>query len=258
MQNKIESKLVYLIGGSVLLGSLLVSSTAFAAGPGMGGVGHTPGVFGTVSAISGSTLTVASKGFGSKATSATYTVDATHATVTKSGASSSLSTIVVGDTVAVQGTISGTTVTATTIRDGMMGRGGMGRNKMNETSKTQTGGAAPVIQGNGQPVIGGNVTAVNGSVLTVTNKSNVTYTVDATNAVVEKGNATSTISAVVVGDTVVAQGTVNGTSVTASSVIDSGTPPAPSTTGTTQTHQSGVGGFFGGIGGFFHSFFGFF
>jgi hypothetical protein len=93
----------------------------------------------------------------------------------------------------------------------------------------------------------------------VTNKSNVTYTVDATSATVEKGNAVSSISNVAVGDNVVVQGTVNGNAVTASSVIDSGAAPtANSTTNTSGAHQGGMGGFFSGIGSFFHSLFGFF
>ena len=251
---EMKNKIGLLVTGSAILGSLLIAGTAFAAGPGFGhGMGgRGPGVFGTVSAISGNTLTVDSKGFGPNATATTYTVDATNATVTKDGAASSLSNVAANDMVSVQGTVSGTNVTATAVRDGMMGRG-MGMKVGQHASST-----APVIQGNGQPVIGGNVTAVNGSILTVTNKSNVTYTVDATTATVEKGNAVSSVSNVAVGDNVVVQGTVNGTSVTASSVMDSGTPPVQSSTNTTATHQGGMGGFFGGIGGFFHSLFGFF
>ena len=251
-----KNKIGYGVAGSVLLGSLLLVGTAFAAGPGSwqgGPRGQMPGVFGTVSAISGDTLTVTSKGFGKSTTATTYTVDATNATVTKSNATSSLSAVAVGDMVMVQGTVSGSSVTATSIRDGigMMGnRGGMGPG-MHATS-------TPVIQGNGQPVIGGTVAAISGSTLTVTNKSNVTYTVDATNATIQKGNAASSISSVAVGDNVVVQGTTNGTSVTASSVIDSGTSPTPSTASTAQPHKGGMGGFFGGIGSFFHNLFGFF
>ena len=56
--------------------------------------------------------------------------------------------------------------------------------------------------------------------MTVTNKSNVTYTVDATNAKIVQGQNTIAVSNVAVGDSVVVQGTVNGNSITASSVID--------------------------------------
>lgn len=221
-----------------------VTATAIRDGSMMMG-GHTgmnPGVFGTVASVSGTTLTVTSKGFRQNATATTYTVDASNATVTKNGANSSVSNIATGDTVMVQGTVSGTSVTAKTIRDGM--------------SQGQT----PAIQGNGQPVIGGNMTAINGSTLTVTNKSNVTYTVDASSAKVSKAGVTTmgaTISNVVVGDNVVVQGTVNGTSVTASSIIDQGTSPSSpnNSTGSNPPVHRGV---LNAIGGFFSHLFGFF
>ena len=250
-----RNKIGVLITSSMLLGSFLVVGTAFAAGSGFGHgmAGRAPGVFGTVTAISGNSLTISSKGFGAQATATTYTVDATSATVTKNGTASSLGNVAIGDTVSVQGTVSGSNVTATAIRDGMLGRGTGIKPGQHATSTRP----ASIIQGNGQPVIGGNVTAINGSSLTVTNKSNVTYTVDATNATVAKGNAASSVSNIVVGDNVVVQGTVNGSSVTASSVMDSGAVSANSTN-TSSAHRGGIGGFISGIGGFFHSLFGFF
>src|ERR1700739_1563294 len=87
-------------------------------GPRGGMMQRAPGVFGTVSAISGDTITLQSKGFGQNATATTYTVDATNATVTKNGSASSLSSIEGGDTLMVQGTVSGDNVTATKINDG--------------------------------------------------------------------------------------------------------------------------------------------
>ncbi len=211
-------------------------------------MGHRPGVFGTVSAISGSTLTVQSKGWGPNAQATTYTIDATNATVSKNGASSSIGNIVAGDTVMVQGTVSGTSVTATSIKDGLpsMPNGGM---------RGRGIGMMPTpIQGNGQPVVGGSVSAISGSTLTLSTKAGTTYSVDASGATVVKGNATSSLSSVAVGDNVVAQGAVNGSSVTASSVIDQG---APYTAGSGQVppmHR----GLFNVIGGFFQHLFGFF
>ncbi len=251
---------MYLVSASVVLGSLLVAGTAFAAGPGSWMGGHAPGVFGTVASISGNTLTVTSKGFGPNATATTYTVDATNATVTKTNAASTVSVIAVGDMVAVQGTVSGTNVTATTIHDGMMRmmRGehdGMFGKGAHSASSTPGGTASQFPAGNGQPVIGGAVTAITGNSLTVTNKSNVTYTIDATSAKVSKASVTgATVSSISVGDNVVIQGTINGTAVTASSVIDQGT--APSSTGTTPPAHRG--GFMGAVGGFFSHLFGFF
>jgi hypothetical protein len=330
-----KNKIGLIILGSALLGSLVVSDIAFAAAPGFGRgnmKGRAPGIFGTVSAINGYVLTVTSKSFGQNATSTTYTVDATNATITKNGGASSLSAIVIGDTASVQGAVNGTNVIATAVRDDAMGHGmnqkpnvsgtvtSVSGNTITITSKMKRGGktnatytvdatnatitknganssvsniavgdavmiqgtvngssitattirdntsseqknhrgAASIIQGNGQPVIGGNVTAINGPTITVTNKSSVIYIVDATNAAIEKGNATSSIAAIAIGDNVVIQGAVNGTSVVASSVIDQGMGSlgnnAPTRAPPTGSHP----GFFGGIRDFFHNLFGFF
>jgi hypothetical protein len=342
-----KNKIALAVTSSAILGTLLFSGVAFAqttpANPGAwsGRGNHAPGVRGTVSAINGDILTVTSNGYGRNPTPATYTVDATNATVTKNGAASSVGGIAVGDMVSAQGTVSGTNVTATTIRDGMMGRdmGQMGMhapgvfgtvasisgNSLTVTGKVGLGGTAgttytvdatnatvtkngssssvsniavgdtvmvagtvsgtnvtatairdgmpqgkgpgaasalnSTIKGNGQPVIGGAVTALNGSILTVTNKSNVTYTVDATNATVTVAGAASSVGSVNIGDNVIVQGTVNGSSVTASSVVDQGaaqtaTANTNTTTGTPAPHMGG--GFMGMFGGLFQRLFGFF
>jgi hypothetical protein len=168
--------------------------------------GRAPGVVGTVSAISGDSITLSSKGFGQNATATTYTVDATNATVTKAGAASSVGSIAVGDTLMVQGTVSGDNVTATKINDGI-----------------QMGPGPARIPG-----VFGTVSAVNGTTLTVTSKggpvnqgsSGTTYTVNASGATVIKNGATSTVSAIVTGDTVMVQGAVSGTTITATKISD--------------------------------------
>ena len=113
----------------------------------------------------------------------------------------------------------------------------------------------PIIQGNGEPIIGGIVSTISSSTLTVATKSGITYTVDASSATVVKGHATSTLAQVAKGDAVIVQGTVNGTSVTASSVIDRPATPV-------SAKGNGVEGiahrFFGGVRGFFARLFGFF
>ena len=77
-----------------------------------------PSVVGTVSAVSGANITVNGRqGFGTNASVITYNIDASTATVLKNNATSTISSIVVGDAIAVQGTINGTNVTATTIRE---------------------------------------------------------------------------------------------------------------------------------------------
>jgi len=207
-----------------------------------------PAVFGTVSAVSGNTITVAGKqGFGTNAVSTTFTVDTTNAKITKNNVAGTISSIVVGDTVMAQGTLTGTNLVATTIRDGQMGKGILGN-----TNKTPF--VSP-ITGNGQPIVAGTISSISGSTMTITNKSNVSYTVDTTNAKIVQGSNTISISNIAVGDTVVIQGTVNGNSVVASSVIDQA--KSVNTTNSGTTTQPEHKGFFGMIGSFFGKIFGF-
>jgi hypothetical protein len=210
-----------------------------------------PGVVGTVSAINGNILTVSGRtGFGANKTSTTYTVDASNATVTKNRVASTFSAIAVGDIVAAQGTLTGTNLVATTIRDGVMTRGQGKGPKDGVTSKVP-----PPITGNGQPIVAGTVSSITGSTMVITNNSNVTYTIDITNAKITKGVNTASITDVTVGDMVVVQGTVNGTNIVASSIIDQTKPlNNPNAQGTNQGKHLG---FFGGIGSFFAHIFGF-
>ena len=257
----------YLTAGAVLALGIATGIPVFAAdnananyqmGSGMhgrfGGKGPNgmmrPMVTGTVTAINGNTITVSGQQgirmATSTATQTTFTIDATNANIVKEGSeANTLSSITVGDTIFVSGTVTGTNVVATMICDGnkMMGDRG---------DKGEVKDSTPFV-GNGQPIIAGTISAINGNTLTVSNKSNVTYTVDATNATIKVKNATSTVSALTTGDQVVVQGTINGTSVTASTVMDSGKAP----TGDTNSSEKGKPGVFGGIFGFFSHLFGF-
>lgn len=244
---------------SVFIGSLLIAGTAFAATPmpWHDGPHMRPAVIGTVAAISGNTVTVTAQGWAKPGTSAptstTYTVNAANATITKNGMTSSVSSIAVNDRVMVEGTVSGFTVTATAVMDGVQGmRGGMGMGGGHSEGHAST---TPLITGNGEPIVGGTVSTVNGNSVTITNKNNTTYTVDVSGATVTKsGTARATLSSIAVGDSVVVQGTINGTAVTASSIMDSG---FAATKGNTPPGQQRHG-FFGAIGGFFTHLFGFF
>lgn len=119
MKNKARN----IVTGSVVLASLLMAGTAFAATPGRtheNAPTPRPAVVGTVVSISGTTLTVSSKnwqrsGSTTPAATTTYTVDATNAAVTKAGTTSSVSSIAVGDQLMIKGTATGTAVTATKI-----------------------------------------------------------------------------------------------------------------------------------------------
>lgn len=218
-----------------------------------------PGVFGKVSAVNGTTLTVAARqGFGtSTATTKVFTVDASNATVKKNNATSTVSSIVVGDTVMVQGTVTGTNVVATMIRDGVVpmrsagmmgGKGPAGKSGWSATS-------TPAFSGNGEPVVAGTVGSVNGSSVSITNKSNVSYIVDVTSAKVLAGNAASSVANIKVGDMLLVQGTVNGNAITATTVIDQPVKAAGAnapTGGKPVPH-----GILGGIQQFFSHLFGF-
>lgn len=266
MKNKVLTSLIMF---SALIG-FCVAGTSFAAtapqgnldgqinSPGQGQfqgrMQQKPGVFGTVSAINGTNITVTSKGFGTSSVSKTYSVDASNATVSDKGVASTLSAIIVGSSISVQGTVNGTSVIATKIDIGM--GFGIGRDNGQNPGKGMGGKFASstnVIQGNGQPIIGGTVSAISGTTITITNKSNVSYTIDASSATITKGNVSSSVSNVVVGDNILAQGTINGTSVTATTVTDQGSVSANKT----ANIKPSFGSFFGGIGNFFAKLFGF-
>jgi hypothetical protein len=217
-----------------------------------------PGVSGTVTAVNGNIITINGRqSFGSTTPTVSYTVNATNATVRKGNATSTVSSIAIGDVIAVQGTVTGTNVAATTIFDGVTGRmglnGSLGNNGQNDQGRATS---TPII-GNGQPIVAGTVSVVSGNTLTVTTASNVTYTVtiDASSTKILQGQNTIALSSIVVGNKVLVQGTVNGTSVTASTVIDqSGVPVA----GEKPAQNKGQPkGFFAGIGQFFMHMFGF-
>ena len=206
-----------------------------------------PGIFGTVSAISGNTITVTGKqGFGMNSVVTTFTIDATNAKITKDNVAGTISNVLVGDTVMAQGTLTGTNLVATMIRDGQVGKG-----MRNNYEGSKTSPVSPVT-GNGQPIVAGTISSISGSTLTITNKSNVSYTIDTTNAKIIQDQNTISVSNLAVGNMIVVQGSFNGNSVIATSVIDQ----AKTTTAVganKQPHQ----GFFAGVGSFFAHIFGF-
>lgn len=221
-------------------------------------INHGQGIFGTVTAVNGTTITVQSQMPPRRdgddndenkpaPTPVTYTVNASNATVSKNNATGSVSSIAVGDHIFVAGTVSGTTVTATKITDGPLTQrvGDMMKNNPNIMAD---------FKGNGQPVVGGKVTAVSGNTITISNSSNVSYTIDASSAKILKGKTTSTVSAISVGDEVLAQGTINGSAVTATTVVDA---KAVANTANSSNSERAHVGIFAKIGSFFKGIFGF-
>ena len=114
--------------------------------------------------------------------------------------------MVVGDMVAVRGTVNGTSVTATEIMDGLMMHGGG-------------------FGGRGGHGTRGTVSAVNGNTITLTSSDGQTYTVDASAAQIGKVS-TITVGDVQVGDSLDVMGDVSGTNVTAKHIMD-GIPQNP-------------------------------
>lgn len=71
------------------------------------------------------------------------------------------------------------------------------------------------------PGVMGQVTSINGSVITINGKNNTVYTIDASTAkIVKNRNTVITIADIKVGDNIMAQGTVTGTNVAATTVFD--------------------------------------
>ena len=214
-----------------------------------------PYVSGTVLSINGNTITISSNKLiksddqDKTKTSVTYTVNATNAVVIKNKTISKVSDILVGDTVKVQGTVNGTNITAVSIRDGVM----MSENGAENRGKEKMASSTPTIVGNGQPIVGGIISAISSSTITITNKSNVVYTVNTSNAKIVQGKNTILLSNLSVGDSVIVQGTVNGTEITASSIIDQNKPAKTESDENKNIRK----GFFGGMGQFFARLFGF-
>jgi len=184
-----------------------------------------PAAIGKVVSVSGTTITLTGND------AKTYTIDASSAKVLKftapatppaapapgtkpvrpTPATITVADIQPGDTLLVQGTANGTSVTATTIVDGVLAKGWRG------------GGAGMGGRSFGGPRLGGTVTAVNGTIVTVsqTQKDGTvkTYTIDTSSAKIHKTVDIST-SDIQVGDNLNVRGTLSGTSVSATDIMD--------------------------------------
>jgi hypothetical protein len=158
---------------------------------------HAPGVIGTISSINGNIIAMTGKN------NTTYTIDASTAKIFKNrNTVITAADMKVGDVIMAQGTVSGTSVAATTIFDGK-----------------------PIVgkknQGN-FPGVMGVVSSMNGTTFMVTAKDGVVYTIDAANAKIHKGSPAiaATLSDILNGDTIMVRGSVSGTTVTASTILD--------------------------------------
>lgn len=202
--------LVPALAGLMLVGGAVAGYTGLAAAQssdsntnpivGMFRGDRAPHVGGTISAINGSVITIT----GNERHPGTFTVETSGATFMKAGASASLSSFAVGDYVRAVGTVNGTNVTATKITDAPQGMGkgerGMGRH-----------GKGPGVMGE--------VTALNGSTITVKGMNGTSYSVDAGSAKVKRV-VDGSLSDIQVGDRIGVHGTVSGTTVMATNIMD--------------------------------------
>lgn len=169
-----------------------------------------PAAAGSVTAVSGNTITVTDK-----RTNTTYTVDTSGATIQKftpptagttpttkpAPVTITVSQIQVGDNVSIQGTVSGTNITATKVLDGLMGFGGGFRGPRGSHGAM------------------GTVSSINGNTITLTGKNGTTYTVNAGSATVKKVSDSS-VGSIAVGDTLSVNGSTSGNSITAKNIVD--------------------------------------
>ena len=200
-------------------------------------------VFGTITSVNGSTLSVTpTQSVGSTSAPTLFTVDASSARIFGGvgNATTTVGSLSVGNTVMIEGVINGTNVTANVVRIN------------NVPPKPKQGDALKsILKTSGQPVVLGKVTLISGSIITISNQGGLTYTVDATNAKIFKGKDTmASVSGIATGDSVLVQGAVNGTNVIASTILDQG--PARMD----NKNQASTAGFFGSIKGFFSRIFG--
>lgn len=264
--------------GTALAGTFLMSSVAFAdtvqkpisnadtQSP-MGmlrghGEGRGPGIGGIVGSVSGTSFTLESRGFGTNAATTTYSVDASSATITKDGTKATIAALAAGAHAMVEGTVNGTNIQATEIHVGLPPRGGMGPHSNGDWNSGSTTRARMMdefsqVEGSGEPIIGGTVSSISGDTIAITNKGGTSYSIDTSGATITKAGETIALAQVAIGDAILAQGAINGTTVIANSVIDRGTPPATQATSDSDTATQKGPGFFGHIGGFFRHLFGF-
>lgn len=151
------------------------------------------GAIGTVTAISGNTITL--RGLNNT----TYTIDATRATITKIPATGMrINSISVGDALLVVGRMtSSNIIRATRIIDVVQ---------------------APASS---NYVATGVVSAISGTNLTIMGTNNTTYTVNASGATIyDRYNRVVGYSQIRIGDTIDVYGTVSGSTITATKIID--------------------------------------
>jgi hypothetical protein len=175
-----------------------------------------PAAAGQVTAVSGSTITLTDKRSGTA-----YTVDTNSATIEKftndqtnqttgihpTPITITASQIAVGDSIMVEGTVSGSNITAKKIIVGMKMMGGKN------------------MKGHGPMGNTGQVTAINGNTITLSTPDGKSISVDGSSANIQKLN-TITISGIQIGDQLMVRGQNNNGTISATNILD-GQMPKP-------------------------------
>lgn len=151
---------------------------------GMNRPGIKGGLAGSITAISGSTITVLGKD------GKTYTVDAATATIMVDGTASTLSGLAANDQIMVKGTPNSTDSTKITAQ--MIAKG--------------TPPVRPALTGFHYRIIG-QITAISGTTVTVKDSAGATFTLNAAAADIIVNGAKSTIANLAVNDLIMAGGT---------------------------------------------------
>jgi len=96
--------------------------------------------------------------------------------------------------------------------------------KAAEKKEVRRGNSVASMTGNGQPIVGGKVMAISGTVIALANNGGALYTIEASGAKIIREGKETAFGTIQIGDGLIVQGTINGTSVTAATIIDSGAP----------------------------------
>lgn len=153
------------------------------------------GIAGTVTAVSGNTITIK---VGEN--NMFYTVDTTNAKIQVGKNIATTAAVMVGNAIFVQGVINGNTIVATSVIVAKSSDG------LKNTKKVQNGFV-------------GTITAINGDSVTILAKNGTSYSVAIGGAKIWSGkNQTSSTSSLAVGKTVIVDGTITNTAVVARNV----------------------------------------
>ncbi len=235
-QNKQNKKIFIVVGVTIITISIIISTSAFAATGNSGRMfrnnnnkhniseNKVPRIMGVVLDINGSIITISNKSQSTK-----YTIDASSAKIkkiiTQTDGSNNLtsevlvSDIKVGDTLMVQGVVNGESIAAENIIDGKIIR-----SEHNKENKI------PRIIGTVSNIDGATITITRNNGFVKTNSTLTTYTVDASKAILNKFTPVNTglkptptlilISDIKIGDTLIIQGTINGSNINATTITD--------------------------------------